>query len=204
MLIYERQAKRQGATCVIGVDEAGRGPLAGPVVVGAVTLMTTVFCERIDDSKKLTAAARRRAFFEIAEKATFGIGVMNEGVVDAINVSAAAALAVDAAIAQLFRCLKGPKPAPRNTMVLLDGRLRCGLGLPSREIVGGDAKSLSIAAASIVAKVYRDRLMEIYDKIYPGYEFGVHKGYGTLKHKGHLRRRGPSPIHRRTFCHENR
>jgi ribonuclease HII len=200
VLTYERQAKKKGYVYIIGVDEAGRGPLAGPVVVGAVHLKTTKFRARIDDSKKLTALARQRAFNEIIEKSVFGIGIMSEVAVDSVNISVATALAVDAAVTQLFRRIGPASVTAKNTILLLDGRLRCGLSFPAREIIGGDGKSMSIAAASIIAKVFRDRLMGIYDKIYPGYDFAVHKGYGTKKHRLHLKRRGMSPIHRRTFC----
>lgn len=200
MFGYERQAFKKGYTIIIGVDEAGRGPLAGPVVVGAVCLKTAVFRARIDDSKKLTALARRRAFDEIMEKSVFGIGIMGEVAVDTVNISQATSLAADAAIAQLLRRLGSEAAKKKNILLLLDGRLRSGLPFASREIVGGDGRCLSIAAASIVAKVFRDRLMEMYDKIYPGYAFGAHKGYGTSAHLVHLKKRGLSPIHRRTFC----
>lgn len=200
MLFHERTCKKKGYAIIVGVDEAGRGPLAGPVVVAAVWLKDYSFGCRVDDSKKLTPRQRRRAFEEIVAHSVFGIGVMNEGAVDHLNISGATHLAVDVAVARLLKRCGPPRPTLKNTILLLDGRLRCGLPYPSREIIGGDAKSLSIAAASIVAKVYRDRLMEIYDKVYPAYGFQQHKGYGTDHHCRVIRKEGMSPIHRRSFC----
>lgn len=198
MLTFERRAQREGYSRVIGVDEAGRGPLAGPVVAAAVCLLRHRFSERIDDSKKLSPAQRERAFREILSHSVFDIGIMNEGAVDALNIARATACAAELAILKLVRRL-GPSSTPRDTFILLDGALKVDVPFPRRVIVGGDGKSLSIAAASIVAKVFRDRLMTIYDRVYPGYGFAVHKGYGTRVHRSRLRRRGPSPIHRRSF-----
>ncbi len=200
MLYHERKAKREGCATIIGVDEAGRGPLAGPLVVGAVYLKTYRFAARLDDSKKLTPQQRERAFLELGTKAFFDVAVVNAGVLDALRLSAAASFAVDAAVARLLGRLTKEGIGPEGVKILLDGRLRTGLPYPAQEIIGGDAKSLSIAAASIVAKVIRDRLMGIYDKIYPGYAFAAHKGYGTLGHRRRIARRGLSPIHRVTFC----
>ncbi len=200
MLYHERHAKRKGYSVIIGVDEAGRGPIAGPVVVAAVSLKSFKFKNRVDDSKKLTALQRENAFFEIIEKSYFGIGVMNETAIDEVNISGAVRLALDNAVTQLLKRLKKPRPSFKNTILLLDGRLRCGLGYSSKEIIGGDGRSLSIAAASIIAKVFRDRIMCIFDKVHPQYGFNVHKGYGTKKHFERLTRFGLSPIHRQTFC----
>jgi ribonuclease HII len=200
VLYYERHAKRKGFSVIVGVDEAGRGPLAGPVVVAAVSLKSFKFKNRIDDSKKLTALQRENAFFEIIKKSDFGIGVMNETAIDAVNISGAVRLALDNAVMQLFKRLKKPRPSFKNTILLLDGRLRSSLGYSSKEIIGGDARSLSIAAASIIAKVLRDRIMGIFDKVHPQYGFNAHKGYGTRKHFERLARFGLSPIHRATFC----
>jgi len=199
-LYHERKARRDGYAVVIGVDEAGRGPLAGPLVVGAVYLKTHRFAARVDDSKKLTARQRERAFLELGTKAVFDVAVVDAGVLDALHLSAAASFAVDAALEGLLRRLARERIAVSAVKILLDGRLRTGLPYASEEIIGGDGKSLSIAAASIVAKVVRDRLMGIYDKTYPGYAFAAHKGYGTLGHRRRIARRGLSPIHRVTFC----
>jgi ribonuclease HII len=190
MLAFERRAKREGYGRVIGVDEVGRGPLAGPVVAAAVCLMKYRFRERIDDSKKLSSQQRERAFREIVSNSVFDIG--------GLNIARATSLAAEIAVLKVARRL-GHRATFRNTFLLLDGALKVDAPFPQRVIVGGDGKSLSIAAASIVAKVFRDRLMTIYDSVYPGYGFAVHKGYGTRVHRLCLRRQGPSPIHRKSF-----
>ncbi len=174
--------------------------MAGPIVVAAVSLKSFRFVHRIDDSKKLSAQQRERAFGEIVQKAAFGIGMMNETAIDTLNISGAAKLAVDIAVEKLLAQIKRPRPTWKNTLLLLDGRLSCSHPYHCREIIGGDGKSLSIACASIVAKVIRDRVMAIYDRIYPEYDFGVHKGYGTRRHFSSIARFGLSPLHRRTFC----
>jgi len=200
VLYHERRAKKDGYSVIVGGDEAGRGPLAGPVVVGAVVLKTYAFSARIDDSKKLTARQRDEAFAEIIEKSSYAVGIMNEGVIDSINIAAATHLAVDEAVARLMKRFRTP-PRPKSVILLLDGRLRSHLPYRAKEIVGGDGLSLSIAAASIVAKVVRDRIMGIYDRIYPQYGFSRHKGYGTAEHLDRMGICGLSPLHRRTFCH---
>lgn len=200
MLYYERQANKKGYTIIIGADEAGRGPLAGPVVVAAVHLKSFKFKGRVDDSKKLTEAQRNNTFVEIVKKSHFGIGIISENVIDDINISKAASLAVDDAVLKLLSFLKKPRPTFKNTILLLDGTLNSSLPYVSKEIIGGDGLSFSIACASIVAKVVRDRIMQIYDRIYPQYGFGRHKGYGTKKHMENIGRYGLSPIHRKTFC----
>ncbi len=200
MLYYERRARKEGCGTVIGVDEAGRGPLAGPLLVAAVYLKTHRFTARLDDSKKLTPQQRERAFLELGEKAFFDVAVINEGVLDALRITEAASFGVDAAVARLLERLAKGGIGPEGVKILLDGRLRTRLPYPAKEIIGGDGKSLTIAAASIVAKVIRDRLMMIYDRIYPDYDFAAHKGYGTLGHRRRIRRHGLSPIHRLTFC----
>lgn len=200
MLYHERRAKKDGYSVIVGVDEAGRGPLAGPVVVAAVILKTYAFSSRIDDSKKLTARQRRRAFDEILGKSSYAVGIMNQGVIDSVNISAATHFAVDEAIARLMKRFRTP-PRRKTVILLLDGRLRSHLSYHAKEIIGGDGLSLSIAAASIVAKVIRDRIMEIYDRIYPQYGFSRHKGYGTAEHLDRVSTCGLSPLHRRTFCH---
>ncbi|MDD2865951.1 MAG: ribonuclease HII [Candidatus Omnitrophota bacterium] len=200
VLYHERRAKKDGYSVIVGVDEAGRGPLAGPVVVAAVILKTYAFASRIDDSKKLTGRQRRTAFDEILVKSTYGVGIMNQGVIDSVNISAATHFAVDEAVARLMERFRIP-PKRKSVILLLDGRLRSHLSYHAKEIIGGDGLSLSIAAASIVAKVIRDRIMEIYDRIYPQYGFSRHKGYGTAEHLDRVNTCGLSPLHRRTFCH---
>ncbi|MFA5038524.1 MAG: ribonuclease HII [Candidatus Omnitrophota bacterium] len=200
MLAFERRAKKEGFTVIIGIDEAGRGPLAGPVVAAAVHLKTFSFKNRIDDSKKLTPQQRARAFDEIMGKACFGVGVIGESVVDSINVSAAANRAVDTAVGRLAWRLRQQGLDLQKTILLLDGRLKSSLPYSAKEIIGGDGRSLSIAAASIIAKVVRDKLMVVYDRLYPQYGFSRHKGYGTAGHFDRIAKFGLSPIHRRTFC----
>jgi len=170
------------------------------VVVAAVYLKTYKFKARIDDSKKLSAAAREEAFKEFSGKSIYGVGMANEGAIDAVRICGALDVAVTDAATKALAGIKRPKPGPGNTILLFDGALACGLGYPSKEIIGGDGKSLSIAAASIVAKVVRDRLMMIYDRIWPQYGFRSHKGYGTREHMLAIARFGLCPIHRRTFC----
>jgi ribonuclease HII len=201
LLTHERQAQRKGFTVVIGIDEVGRGPLAGPAVVAAVYLKSFKFKAVIDDSKKLTPAARNIAFHEIVAKSVYGVGVINEGAVDTIRITRALTFAADAAVAKVLRKVKKPRPTTKkNTFLLFDGALSSDLGYPSKNIIGGDGKSLSIAAASIVAKVVRDRMMVIYDNVWPQYGFRQHKGYGTRRHREVIARLGLCPIHRRTFC----
>lgn len=172
------------------MDEAGRGPLAGPVVAGAVIVKDYKFKERIDDSKKLSAKLREKAYPEIFQKSIVGIGVVDEKTIDRINIYQATKKAMQIAISNL-------KLPP--DFVIVDGKMKIATKCPLKCIVGGDSKSLSIAAASIVAKVTRDRLMVEYDKIYPQYGFARHKGYGTKSHMEALSNHGPSPIHRFSF-----
>ena len=173
-----------------GVDEAGRGPLAGPVVAGAVILKELNFREDIDDSKKLSPKKREKAYREIMEKAIVGIGIVDEGVIDEINIYQATIRAMHEAIANLEKT---------PDYVIVDGRMRLITKCPLRCIIGGDSKSLSIAAASIIAKVTRDRLMLKYDELFPQYGFARHKGYGTRLHKEALASYGPCAIHRFSF-----
>ncbi|MBI5873905.1 MAG: ribonuclease HII [Candidatus Omnitrophica bacterium] len=200
VLYYERKAQKQGYSVVIGIDEAGRGPLAGPVVVAAVYLKTFRFKATIDDSKKLSPRSREEAFGEIAGKSVYGVGVVNEGAIDDIRITRALSVGVDVAAGKVLAGIKKPRSTFKNTIFLCDGTLSCGLGYPFKEIIGGDGKSISIAAASIVAKVVRDRMMVVYDRIWPQYGFRIHKGYGTKEHMRSIARFGLCPIHRRTFC----
>ncbi len=197
MLYYEKKLKQQGFDLIIGVDEVGRGPLAGPVVAAAVVLKTTRFTNRIDDSKKLTARQRERAFLEIGEKAVFGLGVINEKVIDYLNILVATRLAMERAVDELVDKLGYQKR--RRIHVLVDGNVELGLDFPVTNIIKGDSKSKSIASASIVAKVIRDRFMSIYDKVFPQYGFLRHKGYPTKQHRQAIKRFGLSLIHRTSF-----
>ncbi|MFC1709520.1 ribonuclease HII [Candidatus Omnitrophota bacterium] len=198
MLYYEKKAKVKGYSFVIGVDEAGRGPLAGPLVAAAVKLKKTKFENYIDDSKKLTPLERERAFAEICQKAVVGLGVLNETAIDTMNILNATKFAMEQAIANLFY-VSGRKINRSKVMVLVDGNLSLNIPYKLKSIIKGDSKSLSIASASIVAKVIRDRIMVIYDSVYPKYKFMRHKGYGTERHFKAIKRHGPCPIHRRSF-----
>lgn len=198
MLYYERKLTKRGRHVIIGVDEVGRGPLAGPVVAAAVTLKTMRFKNRIDDSKKLTPRARERAFPELINKSLFGIGIVDEKRIDQLNIQVATRLAMEGAIQGLIDKLKTAKER-KNVHILIDGNIKLNTHLASTNIVRGDSKSKSIAAASILAKVIRDRLMSLYDRIYPQYGFSKHKGYGTQMHRLALKKFGPSSIHRMSF-----
>jgi len=197
VLRYERKLKKLGFDLIIGVDEAGRGPLAGPVVAAAVLLKGYNFCNRIDDSKKLSPTQRRNAFFEIKSKSLYAISAVNHRQIDRINILQATILAMQKAILRLVRQLELKEL--KRVFIIIDGNMRFKLGLPYQSIVKGDAKSLSIAASSILAKVHRDTLMVKYHKLYPEYGFDRHKGYPTAEHRLILKRIGPSAIHRKSF-----
>ena len=191
MLVYEQRFESQGYKAIAGVDEAGRGPLAGPVVSAAVILRQVKFKSRIDDSKVLSASQREKAYSEIRKKAWVAIGIVGEKIIDQINILEATILSMRRAISFL---------SPQPDFVLVDGNMSLNLNIPYESIVRGDAQSLSIACASIIAKVTRDRIMSIYHRKYPEYGFLEHKGYGTKSHFEALKRIGPSPIHRMSFA----
>lgn len=194
---YERKLKKRGYKLIIGVDEVGRGPLAGPVVAAAVTLKTTRFKNRIDDSKKLTALQRENSFREIIQKSIFGVGIVNEKIIDQLNILVATQMAMEQAVAVLRHKVKNCQK--RQMHVLIDGNVRLNIDLPTTNIIRGDSRSKSIACASILAKVIRDHIMSLYDKQYPQYGFFRHKGYPTRRHRAALKRFGPSTIHRMSF-----
>jgi len=196
VLYYERKLKAQGFDIVIGVDEAGRGPLAGPVVAAAVALKTYRFKNRIDDSKKLTALARQKAFEEIVRNSVFGIGIVDERAIDRVNILEATKIAMRQALESLLENLKTEQ---KRLHVIVDGSMDLKIKLPCTSIVKGDAKSKSIASASILAKVTRDGIMDFCDKLYPQYGFIKHKGYPTKAHRLALKKLGPAIIHRKTF-----
>lgn len=189
MRSFEHQYEGYGAVC--GIDEVGRGPLAGPVVAGAVILPTDCEILYLNDSKKLSEKKRELLYDEIMEKAVAtGIGVISPARIDEINILQATYEAMRMAISNL-------KVQPS---VLLNDAVTIPLvELPQVPIIKGDAKSVSIAAASIIAKVTRDRMMAEYEEIYPGYSFASNKGYGSAQHIAALKELGPTPIHRRTF-----
>ena len=191
-LRYERKLWRAGVQVVAGVDEAGVGPMAGPVVAAAVIFDPEIFIKGVNDSKQLVAERREELYPQIQARArAVGVGIAHPGEIDELNIFWATMAASERALWALAQ-------APEH--VLVDGRLIPELKLPQTKIVGGDRKSFCIAAASIIAKVTRDRMMVGYDAQYPDYGFARHKGYCTADHFAALARLGPTPIHRRSFA----
>ena len=189
MRSFERKYSVYGLIC--GIDEAGRGPLAGPVVAGAVILPEDCEILYLNDSKKLSPAKRELLYDEIMEKAeAVGVGMASPARIDEINILQATYEAMREAIGNL-----GASPQ----LLLNDAVTIPGVSIPQAPIIRGDAKSVSVAAASIIAKVTRDRLMVRYDELLPGYGFAQHKGYGSKEHIEAIRRLGPTPVHRQTF-----
>jgi len=204
MLSYENRFKRKGFKIIIGLDEAGRGPLAGPVVAAAVCLKSTKFQSVIKDSKKMKSRQRDIAYEEICKKSYFGVGASQPSVIDRINILNATFCAMTKAVKNLIKQLPmgiiTRKEFKDKVFLLVDGNIfKTTLPFAFETIVQGDAKSLSVSCASIIAKVTRDRLMERLDKKYPQYGFKQHKGYPTLKHRQELKKYGPTRIHRKSF-----
>ena len=184
-------AREYGVVC--GTDEAGRGPLAGPVVAAAVVLPEGLTIPGLDDSKKLTEK-KREALYDVIlrEAAAYGIAESSPEEIDRINILAASLLAMRRAVEQVRRTIE-------PGIVLVDGNRPTDFGVPSETVVHGDAISQSVAAASVLAKVTRDRLLDELDGVYPAYGFAKHKGYPTKEHKLAVYEFGPSPVHRRSF-----
>jgi len=190
-LAYEKIARSQGFLRIAGVDEVGRGPLAGPVMAAAVILPPGLQIPGIDDSKKLSPLKREILFDVITAKAlAIGTGIVEPEIIDSINILQATRLAMLNAVRQL---------SPLPDYLLIDGITPINTTIPQKTVKKGDSLSLSIAAASIIAKVTRDRLMAEMDRLYPGYGFAGHKGYGSALHLEAIRQLGPSPIHRLSF-----
>ena len=188
---FERHLHGLGCKRVAGVDEAGRGPLAGPVVAAAVVFRPGTEIPGVDDSKKLSPVRREELYAIITREALgYGVGVVDHEMIDRVNILNATFDAMHRALGQLLI---------RPDHVLIDGNRFKSLEYSFTTIVDGDARCFSIAAASIIAKVWRDRLMVEFDKLYPGYGFARHKGYGTPQHLRALAELGASPIHRLTF-----
>jgi len=188
---FEKEATQKGCNDIAGIDEAGRGPLAGPVVSAAVILPATFQDPDITDSKKLSPKKRERLFDKIYDRAiSVGIGIVDPVEIDRINILQASLLAMAMAVENLI---------PQPDHLLIDGNFPIPSELPQQSIIKGDALSISIAAASIVAKVSRDRLMQCYHEYYPQFDFPKHKGYPTKAHKEAIREFGFCPIHRRSF-----
>ena len=191
----ERELRGQGISLIGGIDEVGRGPLAGPVVAACVVLPEDFDVLGVDDSKKLSEKRREALYDEILSRAVcYGIGSCDNETIDEINILQATRRAMKEAVQHAEEMLGQPLEH-----LLIDAVKLEEVDRPQTSIIKGDARSLSIAAASILAKVYRDRLMREYDKEYPQYGFAKHKGYGTKDHIEALRTFGPSPIHRKTF-----
>ena len=190
MLAYEKELYAQGIDLIAGVDEVGRGPLAGPVVAAAVILPKACKIPGLNDSKKIPKSKHKEIYEAVLQNAiSIGIGVKDNQVIDQVNIYEATKLAMMEAIGQL-------DPQPQH---LLIDAMKLDLSIPQTSIIKGDANSLSIAAASIVAKVTRDQMMEEFDREYPGYDFAQNAGYGTANHLAGLYQLGVTPIHRRSF-----
>ncbi len=190
MLAYEKELYTQGIQLIAGVDEVGRGPLAGPVVAAAVILPKACKIPGLNDSKKIPKSKHKEIYEAVLQNAiAIGIGVKDNQVIDQVNIYEATKLAMMEAIGQL-------DPQPQH---LLIDAMKLDLPISQTSIIKGDANSLSIAAASIVAKVTRDQMMEEFDKEYPGYDFAKNAGYGTANHLAGLDQLGVTPIHRRSF-----
>ncbi len=188
---FEKKTARKGCRNIAGIDEAGRGPLAGPVVSAAVILPPTFVDPDVTDSKKLTHKKRERLYQRIYEQAiTVGIGIVDPVEIDRINILQASLLSMSLAVKNL---------RPEPDFLLIDGPFGIASDLPQKPVPKGDSLSISIAAASIIAKVTRDRLMQTYHQYYPQFDFQRHKGYPTRAHKDAIRRCGCSPIHRKSF-----
>lgn len=188
---YENETRKQGHEIIAGIDEAGRGPLAGPVVAASVILPENCRVEGLNDSKKLSEKKRNLIFQIIQQKAVaIGIGITYENIIDQINILQAARAAMADSVSRL---------SCKPDFLLIDGNQKIPSIIPQLTIKKGDVLSASIAAASVIAKVTRDRMMLHYDGIYPQYGFSRHKGYGTQDHLKNISKFGPCKIHRKTF-----
>lgn len=192
MMEYENALYDKGYDMIAGIDEAGRGPLAGPVVACAVVLKKGEYIEGLNDSKKISPKKREKLYDEIIEKClSYSLGIVDNEVIDKINILEATRLAMKEAI-------EGLEIKP--DYLLIDAETHVKTDIPLKGIIKGDSLSVSIAAASIIAKVTRDRMLVEFDKQYPEYEFSKHKGYGTALHIQKIGELGLTPIHRKTFC----
>lgn len=191
MHLFEHKAYQKGYSYIAGIDEAGRGPLAGPVVAAAVIFPRDYRNGKIKDSKQLTPKMRELLYGVIREEAlSIGIGVVEAAVIDAVNILQATLKAMEEAVYDL---------SVSPDYLLIDGKTRIPVNIPQEAIIKGDTLSISIASASIIAKVSRDKIMEIYHRQFPRYNFLKNKGYGTEEHRMAVRQYGPCKIHRRTF-----
>ena len=193
---YEENLYKEGIKYICGIDEAGRGPLAGPVVVGAVVMPRDSMLEFVNDSKKVTAKRREKLYEEIKKEAiAYGIGIIPQEEIDKVNILNATKEGLHTALGGVIEKLK-TKPG----IVIVDALREIDtFGITYESIIKGDATCYTISCASILAKVTRDRIMEEWDKIYPEYKFAKHKGYGTKEHIEAIKKYGPCPIHRKSF-----
>ena len=189
---YEDRLYKTGLTYIAGIDEAGRGPLAGPVVVGVAIMKPDSFIEGVNDSKKISETKREKLYEQITNEAiSWSVGIVDEKEIDKINILNATKKALTEALGKL---------ETRPDRILVDALDNIDTkGIPYTSIIKGDAKVYSISCASIIAKVTRDRMLRKYDEMYPQYGFAKHKGYGTAMHIEALKKYGPCPIHRKTF-----
>ena len=198
----EEELYEKGITSIAGIDEAGRGPLAGPVVVACVVMPRDSMIEGVNDSKKVSEKKRERLYEEIIEEAIgYGVGIISQEEIDRINILNATKEGLTAAIKEMEKDLQVKKrEIKKPEIILVDALTKIDTDhIPYRSIIKGDAKSYSIAAASIIAKVTRDRIMRQWDEVYPMYGFAKHKGYGTAAHIAAIKEYGLCPLHRRSF-----
>ena len=196
----EKEFYKKGIKLIAGIDEAGRGPLAGPVVVACCIMPENSMIEGINDSKKISEKKRENLYEIIANEAiSYGIGIINQTEIDEINILQATKKGLTMAIKEAEEKL-AKKDLQKPEVILVDALTKIDTdGIPYKSIIHGDAISYSIACASIIAKVTRDRIMRKWDEVYPQYGFEAHKGYGTAKHINALKEYGPCPLHRKTF-----
>ena len=189
---YENDLRNKGYNYICGIDEAGRGPLAGPVVVASVIMPENSMIEGVNDSKKVSEKKREKLYDLILEEAiSYGVGIIGQDEIDEINILNATKKGLTTSLKEL---------TAKPDLIIVDALTHIDtLGIPYESIIKGDAKCYSISAASIIAKVTRDRIMREWDKIYPQYGFAQHKGYGTSAHINALKEYGPCPLHRRSF-----
>ena len=189
---YENDLRNKGYKYICGIDEAGRGPLAGPVVVASVIMPENSMIEGVNDSKKVSEKKREKLYDLILEEAiSYGVGIIGQDEIDEINILNATKKGLTTSLKEL---------TAKPDLIIVDALTHINtLGIPYESIIKGDAKCYSISAASIIAKVTRDRIMREWDKIYPQYGFAQHKGYGTSAHINALKEYGPCPLHRRSF-----
>ena len=198
----EEELYTQGITSIAGIDEAGRGPLAGPVVVACVIMPKDSMIEGVNDSKKIAEKKREKLYEQIIEEALgFGVGIISQEQIDRINILHATKEGLTTAIKEMVKDLKEiQRDFDKPEIILVDALTKIDTDhIPYRSIIKGDAKSYSIAAASIIAKVTRDRIMREWAEVYPMYGFEKHKGYGTAAHIAAIKEYGLCPLHRRSF-----